>query len=192
MRSATLRPSPSLAPVTRTVVWSIGRIHVGVPDLASTNPSVGRPQSRRVDARTSALAFTPSKSLRIIGKSPSSNMISVRSVFPGELRELWKSLSRVTSRLRLPGCRPAGAAGRESETGATGLEPATSGVTGRRSNQLNYAPEPEHCTNNESPLLANESLATFVGGKRLALGRRDRHGGRGSQNAILRLVHFGH
>ena len=53
------------------------------------------------------------------------------------------------------------------ETGATGLEPATSGVTGRRSNQLNYAPEPEHCTNNESPLLTNESLATFVGEKKL-------------------------
>ena len=31
-------------------------------------------------------------------------------------------------------------------TGATGLEPATSGVTGRRSNQLNYAPEPSHCS----------------------------------------------
>jgi dienelactone hydrolase len=31
-------------------------------------------------------------------------------------------------------------------TGATGLEPATSGVTGRRSNQLNYAPGQSECS----------------------------------------------
>ena len=32
------------------------------------------------------------------------------------------------------------AVGHSVGTGATGLEPATSGVTGRRSNQLSYAP----------------------------------------------------
>src|SRR2546423_678956 len=36
--------------------------------------------------------------------------------------------------------RDAGHGSGASKAGATGLEPATSGVTGRRSNQLNYAP----------------------------------------------------
>ena len=38
-------------------------------------------------------------------------------------------------------------------TGATGLEPATSGVTGRRSNQLSYAPRafPENSALPPSP-----------------------------------------
>jgi hypothetical protein len=41
--------------------------------------------------------------------------------------------------------------------------------------------------------LADKSLATFVGGKEaLLLGRRDRPGGRGSQNAIPRLVRREH
>jgi hypothetical protein len=37
--------------------------------------------------------------------------------------------------------RSAWSGGGVESTGATGLEPATSGVTGRRSNQLSYAPE---------------------------------------------------
>jgi hypothetical protein len=36
--------------------------------------------------------------------------------------------------------RPRPLDGASKLAGATGLEPATSGVTGRRSNQLNYAP----------------------------------------------------
>jgi hypothetical protein len=42
--------------------------------------------------------------------------------------------------LRLQHQRNPAAAGLPSGTGATGLEPATSGVTGRRSNRLSYAP----------------------------------------------------
>jgi hypothetical protein len=39
------------------------------------------------------------------------------------------------------------------EAGATGLEPAASGVTGRRSNQLNYAPASgqSECTRSSAP-----------------------------------------
>ena len=44
------------------------------------------------------------------------------------------------SRPRLPRQRKMPVCRRITRAGATGLEPATSGVTGRRSNQLNYAP----------------------------------------------------
>src|SRR3979411_1876447 len=46
-----------------------------------------------------------------------------------------------------------------TQAGATGLEPATSGVTGRRSNQLSYAPS----TRSRRHLLARRSR----GGKQL-------------------------
>jgi hypothetical protein len=55
---------------------------------------------------------------------------------------------RIASTTRLCGARATAVSNpatqhanlQEFSTGATGLEPATSGVTGRRSNQLNYAP----------------------------------------------------
>ena len=49
-----------------------------------------------------------------------------------------RGMKEAGGRSRLYSCEK-GAICREF-TGATGLEPATSGVTGRRSNQLNYAP----------------------------------------------------
>ncbi len=50
-------------------------------------------------------------------------------IYPGA-REAQRSLALL----------PVGSSGGGGKFGATGLEPATSGVTGRRSNQLNYAP----------------------------------------------------
>jgi hypothetical protein len=38
-------------------------------------------------------------------------------------------------------CHPKLAEGERRMAGSTGLEPAASGVTGRRSNQLNYDPK---------------------------------------------------
>jgi hypothetical protein len=44
------------------------------------------------------------------------------------------------------------------ETGATGLEPATSGVTGRRSNQLNYAPAREALYRRLDPSMGGDGI----------------------------------
>ena len=43
------------------------------------------------------------------------------------------------------------------EAGATGLEPAASGVTGRRSNQLNYAPAQGEFIKSADPFLTQGS-----------------------------------
>ena len=43
--------------------------------------------------------------------------------------------------------------------GPTGLEPATSGVTGRRSNQLNY--DPENVVQSAPPSKTSAEEATF-------------------------------
>jgi hypothetical protein len=70
--------------------------------------------------------------LRLSGRSKESAAVAKEAI---RLYEKKGEHRRSTGAARLPG-----GAGRRLETGATGLEPATSGVTGRRSNQLNYAP----------------------------------------------------
>jgi hypothetical protein len=49
--------------------------------------------------------------------------------------------------------------------GSTGLEPATSGVTGQRSNQLNYDPATDRLANpSNSSNPSNPSNSVLVGG----------------------------
>ena len=78
----------------------------------------------------------------------------------------------------------------DRETGATGLEPATSGVTGRRSNQLNYAPERRSdCSGGVifavRPLTASADLQ----GERRRLDRGRRHRPRRGQRLPARTRH---
>ena len=70
--------------------------------------------------------------------------VNNKSALPsGRVRRFWQAAGP-------PGNRPRGSQGRHGATavakgkmaGLTGLEPATSCVTGRRSNQLNYDPAP--------------------------------------------------
>ena len=68
-------------------------------------------------------------------------------LFPDANRGVLESLDALTAHphpiagmLRRPRRKEKSPQAGTFETGATGLEPATSGVTGRRSNQLNYAP----------------------------------------------------
>ena len=71
-----------------------------------------------------------------------------------------------------PRCSPSCSAGLRAHrrTGATGLEPATSGVTGRRSNQLSYAPRRARAE-------YSEGAAQLLGSRRCFSGRTN-HSGR--------------
>ncbi len=54
--------------------------------------------------------------------------------------EIWRKVERTPVRIGTSGREDAAMMDRLKMAGATGLEPAASGVTGRRSNQLSYAP----------------------------------------------------
>jgi hypothetical protein len=105
---------------------------------AGCQPKVSSANAKRLQARRSWICNQPTSGL--VG----------RSSFCGDYR-LGPALggdSRPTRGRDLRGMRGKPAVERRQKTsicrylaGATGLEPATSGVTGRRSNQLNYAPK---------------------------------------------------
>jgi hypothetical protein len=123
---------------------------LGVAD--GCHPSPLPLESARHDSRTTALSPASDDlvdKLHQLVIQPNRDLLAHTKMVPvwvvGRLRthdEL--RFERVTAGLGSPPVRFA--TGRKPdlqalrETGATGLEPATSGVTGRRSNQLNYAP----------------------------------------------------